>query len=845
MKSVPLTPNTKLVLILCLAIGALFLNAFVSYHFSEKVLDNLKLQEQVKQIDSDLSYAGTLTNSYIQHGDDATWHEITALLQRLDTNLDRLAVGGSRWQRQLGQLNRSVEEYHCSLDELHASVLLLEEQKVAVRTVGLELSDLVQTQLIDPLNHEAGLAVFRGDSGLHPFKSKAKDIAHRILNLHTQQRLLLFDLMLSADMDAYHRKRAPLATGLSNSSVQIGYVSALLGSDFMVTEAIESIDDLITHLNEHEQSLVMIFAGLLDLQLKQGQMAASLKRASHAFVALISAENRATNRSSRWMTWSVLGVSTLLLGGLALMLARQVMNYVKGLEQAHSNLRVSESKLKTIVESIADGLLVTDRDANIVRMNPEALRLTGVAPGTTEQRKLGDVVALSLDGQELGTADLLTLVEQPYRLLGTTERLVLIAADGREIPIALSGAAISSEGDVLSGYVFLLRDVSAEKKLNQQLRQAQKMEAIGTLAGGIAHDFNNILASIFGFAELSIKHAEGHDKLSRNLKQILQAGERARGLVQHLLSFSRSSGVEKKVVAIDSLLRESIDFIDAAASAAIEIRTDFKHLKLKTMANPTQLHQVFMNILTNAVQAMEEQGGILSVDLDRIAVNASDELQLGRLAPGAYARIRISDSGCGIAAEYLEQIFNPFFTTKAKGKGTGLGLSVAYGILEDMGGHISVYSEPGQGTSFSIFLPEVVAQSIEPLALRDLVEGSGTILLVDDETAIIAWTEELLGLLGYRVIGVSDPEEAVEIFYQRSDEIDLVITDFEMPAMTGLALAETLHNHNPEVVILLCTGFRPELDDAALRRLGIAEVLMKPVTAGELSHTLTVHLSHG
>jgi len=378
------------------------------------------------------------------------------------------------------------------------------------------------------------------------------------------------------------------------------------------------------------------------------------------------------------------------------------------------------------------------------------------------------------------------------------------------------------------------------KKMEAGLRQAQKMEALGTLAGGIAHDFNNILSSVLGFAELAKLSSAGDDATKKNLDQILAAGIRARDLVRHILTFSRRGEVQKGIVRIQPLIKECLKFLKASVPADIEIRHEIGGVKGLILADPTQIHQVLMNLFTNAAQAMKEKGGILEVRLKSVFIREDEIDPAKELKPGRYLQLTVADTGCGIPKELTARIFEPFFTTKGRGEGTGMGLSTVYGIIRDMEGAVSVYSEPGRGTAFHVMLPEYWGGPSTREAQADFLSltGQGRILVVDDEEAIVDWTRQVLSKLGYDVVAVTDSREALERIKQIPHEIDLVLTDMAMPRMNGLDLSRQIKAIRPDLPIILCTGFSGGLTEDMIKNSGILEILMKPVIVGELAQAV-------
>jgi len=379
-----------------------------------------------------------------------------------------------------------------------------------------------------------------------------------------------------------------------------------------------------------------------------------------------------------------------------------------------------------------------------------------------------------------------------------------------------------------------LHDLTEQKKLEQQLHQAQKMEAIGTLAGGIAHDFNNILAAIMGYAEMALLEASRSAGMSHCLNQILKSCQRARDLVKQILAFSRKSKDEQKPAMLKTIVRETLHMIRAAVPSNIAI-----HEALETdalvKAEQSQLQQVILNLASNAADAMGESG-TLSVRLDEYAVAEKTYIHDFALHPGRYVRLSVEDTGTGIDPKALERIFEPFFTTKETGRGTGLGLAVVHGIVHGHGGAITVESSPGRGTTFRILLPVCTGTAKEEMkTLQPLTGGTEAILLVDDESFIVEVCSDMLLSLGYRVSAFESSTEAFEAFSKDPSQFDLIITDQAMPRLTGYELSKRMLALRPDIPIILCTGHSETVSLEKAKESGIREFLMKPVGRQELA----------
>ncbi|MBU0995144.1 MAG: PAS domain S-box protein [Proteobacteria bacterium] len=378
-----------------------------------------------------------------------------------------------------------------------------------------------------------------------------------------------------------------------------------------------------------------------------------------------------------------------------------------------------------------------------------------------------------------------------------------------------------------------------KKKLEARLQQAYKMEAIGSLAGGIAHDFNNILSAVIGFSELARHMLDSGDRIDNEINEIYKAGLRARELVKQILTFSRQADIKREPMDVLPHFKETLKFLRASLPVTIEIKKDFPDHGCIIMADSTQMHQLLMNLCTNAAHAMKDHGGIIDICVREVEMSDTDEWGVKQLKPGRYLRLDVSDTGCGISEELVNRIFDPFFTTKKRGEGTGMGLSVVHGIVKDMGGTISVYSYPGKGTTFNLFFPLHEGETVTTPSPEPAVKtGSGRILLVDDEEGVLASERGVLEHLGYTVLSTTRPAEAIEMFTAMPDQFDLVLTDLTMPGMTGLELSERLSQIRPGIPIVLCTGYGIGITPQKLAEAGIREVVIKPMTTSELSEAV-------
>ena len=386
-------------------------------------------------------------------------------------------------------------------------------------------------------------------------------------------------------------------------------------------------------------------------------------------------------------------------------------------------------------------------------------------------------------------------------------------------------------------------DVTDRRHLETQLRQAQKMEAIGTLAGGIAHDFNNILAAILGYTEMAFYGSREGDPVRNHLQQVLKASNRAKELIGQILAFSRQSEQEKRPIQLSIVTKEALKLLRASLPSTIAIKQDIAALESFVLADPTQMHQVVMNLCTNAAHAMQEKGGLLQVGLRDVTVDAILAASNPDLKPAVYVRLSVTDTGCGMDQNTIERIFDPFFTTKATGTGTGMGLAVVHGIAKSHGGTVTVHSEPDRGSVFHVFFPKLESGAFSVSEKQgELTPGEGRILFVDDEEALVQLGGKLLQMLGYDVVGQTNSVEALEVFRAQPERFDLVVTDYTMPRLTGIDMAEKLMRIRPDIPIILCTGYSERLSEDDVKRRGIRALLLKPLGAGQLAEAVATAL---
>lgn len=387
--------------------------------------------------------------------------------------------------------------------------------------------------------------------------------------------------------------------------------------------------------------------------------------------------------------------------------------------------------------------------------------------------------------------------------------------------------------DIADGVVLVAHDISSRKQLEAKLRQSQKLEAIGTLAGGIAHDFNNILGVIMGYAEMALEDTEAASSAERRLTEILSAGRRARDLIHQILTFSRQEELALRPLSLDSVIKEVTKMLRASLPSNIDIRIDLVPDAGAVMANLSQIHQVLMNLCTNAAHAMRSKGGTLTVSLTKTTMQEADEREKTALC------LSVNDTGHGIPQDILDNVFDPFFTTKQPDEGTGMGLAMVHGIVNSHGGFINVESSPGEGATFHVTLP-VAEMSPKPdfAGTQVHVRGKGRAMFVDDEQSLAVIGGEMLESLGYTPVVETDSLRALETFKSAPDDFSLVITDQTMPSLSGEDLAGRMLAMRPDLPIIICTGYSEEMSAERARKMGVKGFLLKPVLKKDLAQSI-------
>jgi PAS domain S-box-containing protein len=527
-------------------------------------------------------------------------------------------------------------------------------------------------------------------------------------------------------------------------------------------------------------------------------------------------------------------------------------------------LRESEQRLKLILHGSPIATFVIGRDHRVIHWNDALEQLSGIKAGaiigTEDQwrafydRERPCLADLIVDGSlktipewYSGKYNKSKLIDEAYE---ATDLFPSLGDKGKWL--RFTAAAIRNPAGDLIGAIETLEDITdrilAEEernKLEAQLTHAHKMESIGTLAGGIAHDFNNILSAIFGYTQLAMYDVSDPEKARKELKEVLKAGDRAKNLVNQILTFSRKADAKYSPISLTKTVMDSIKMMRSVLPTTIDIRHDLIDYGL-VLADPTQIHQVMMNLCTNAAHAMDKTGGVMEVRLRRVELDEGTQSGLN-LPLGAYLWLCVSDTGHGMTPEVMARIFDPYFTTKEVGRGTGLGLAVVHGIVQSHGGTITCTSSPGKGTTFDIYLPEILSEEavMSHHEERPLPSGTERILFVDDEPILVKLADNMLSKLGYTVVTRSSSSGALELFQKDPDKYDLVITDMTMPGMTGDRLAQKLMEIHHDIPIILCSGYSEHISEEKAKNIGIRAFVMKPLEMKELAITIRKILDGG
>ena len=499
----------------------------------------------------------------------------------------------------------------------------------------------------------------------------------------------------------------------------------------------------------------------------------------------------------------------------------------------------SEKSYRYLFDSAPDAIEILDNNGTILDCNNTELSLTGYSRQELIGRNFTDILTEKSSG-------MFKEKFQDVKLLQKCEgRLEVICKDGNKVDIWRKGVPLVDSAGKLKGVLGFNRDIKEQKKLEEELVQARKMEAIGTLAGGIAHDFNNILSVILGNADMAKLDAQSGSPAEEEIDQIIEAGIRATDLVKQILTFSRKTEHQLHPFRPHLLIKEALKLLRSSLPTTIEIKQNIDSECGLILADPTQIHQIMLNLCTNAVHAMENEKGILTISLCRKEVRPEEFPDQSDTEAGPFIVLSISDTGHGMNEATKQRIFDPYFTTKKQDEGTGLGLAVVHGIIMDYKGFIRVQSSPEKGSAFHLYFPAMemdTADQEQTLDEHSLPSGNERIMLVDDDSALVEINKSILERLGYTVIGATDSWNALEEFRANPDRFDLIITDMTMPYLTGFELAQAVLQVKPTMPVILSTGYSSVISEEKALGIGIKKYVIKPVRRKELAEMVRMVL---
>lgn len=503
-------------------------------------------------------------------------------------------------------------------------------------------------------------------------------------------------------------------------------------------------------------------------------------------------------------------------------------------------LRRRENQLQKIFEILPVGLWFADKNGDLGRGNAMGQQIWGVE-AEVPFSEYGAIKGCYLPSREPIDADdwaLTKTVQEGATIIG--ELLEIESFDGKRKTILNYTAPLKDDNGDVDGAIVVNLDITQRTALERQLLQSQKMEVVGTLAGGIAHDFNNILTAMLGYSEMAQDDCQPGSDLFNNLHEVLEAGNRAKGLVHQILAFSHRDNAERRLLQPAIIVQETVAMLRPSLPTTIEIKQNIDQISSLIFVNPSQINQVLMNLCTNAFHAMEATGGALDIALKEVNLDDKDFVHAPQITTGKFIQISISDSGAGIDPSIRDKVFEPYFTTKKVGKGTGMGLSIVHGIVKNCGGVITFDSEIGQGTTFHVYIP--VAKKNKGVSKQKsdskVLTGKEHVLFIDDEKALVRMGKNMLEKFGYQVTVHTSSLEALETFRNNPHGYDIVITDQTMPELTGCDLSRKMLEIRPDIPIVLCTGYSTIISEKKAKAIGIKEFALKPLAQRDLAQLI-------
>jgi PAS domain S-box-containing protein len=898
---------------------------------------------------------GLLARHFIQNADEASWAEMMRRMNATQDNLHGLLALTRNRPAEIEDLGAKVSDYQTLVNRLYAPVVSLREKKAALRRSGLSFSEEIETRIIDPIRVEEGLQIFNGRP-VDPFKVRVKDEASGLLALYLKQQILLLDLIQDSDLGKYERERASIAADIARHESRLRYMEVLLGNDRAFQPVFDSLHRQITGLLGLERAITGAYVSILainrDLSAADERLSAAKERLVEGINADIDREGGLNQLANALLLVGIV----LFLAVFGILLARDVIRFVRTLEAAHRETRESELRFRTVIEqaadaiiladfsgaviaanqracellgcpreellardlhdftpaepwppiptgapltvetvlqrgdggefpaeirigrilyggqeavlgiardvterkraeealqlseenlritldSIGDGVIATDIHGRVTRMNRVAEQLTGFGLADARGRALREIFRIVDANDRRPVEDPVTRVLEEKRIVELANDTVLLSAAGREYRIADSGAPIRNDRGEIFGVVLIFRDTTEKYRLQQSLRRAEKMDAVGQLAGGIAHDFNNMLTGIIGTADLMAPLVSDRPDLKESVDLILDTATRAADLTRKLLSFSRKGKVISAPFDVHDCIGNALAILERSIDKTIVIERRFAAHPSLVTGDATQLENAFLNLGINARDAMPH-GGRLRVETENVVL---DEEYCRRSAfapaPGRYIRIRVVDTGVGMDKLVLARLFEPFFTTKSGEKGTGLGLASVYGAVKEHNGDIHVDSEPGRGTAFSISLPAASGEGELSAPEQETVRPrGGRVLVVDDEEVVRATIERFLAGAGFEVVSAEDGARAVEIYGREKERIDVILLDLIMPRQSGKDTFYELRGLNPRARIIVSSGFAYDTNVMQLLADGAKSFIQKPYRFRELANIIT------